>query len=146
MLLTHLIEIINTRSWILCPTYVVVCIVGLFEQLSVDFGGCEIEFWVSLSNGWLFWVVSSGAHLIESITSVRRLSQFLRRNTWSLCVRDDCEVLMLVLVVLIYSFVKICNFIPFNFFVVVSRIWIMLIRWSCYQSRTRCCGTKSRDL
>jgi hypothetical protein len=146
LLLTHLIEIVHSRSWILSPTFVIMGIVGLLEQLPVDFGGCEIEFRVSLSNCWLLWVVSSRAHLVESVSCVCGLSQLLRWDTWSLCVWDHCKVLMLVLVILINSFIEICNIIPFYFFVVMSRIWIMLIRRSCYQSRTRRCGTKSRNL
>ena len=53
---------------------------------------------------------------------------------------------MLVLIVLINSFIKICNIIPFYLFVVVSRIRIVLICRSCDQTRARCCWTKSRYL
>jgi len=37
LLLAHLIEIIHSRSWILCPTFVVMSVISLFKQLSVDF-------------------------------------------------------------------------------------------------------------
>jgi len=53
---------------------------------------------------------------------------------------------MLMLIILINSFIKICHVIPFYLFVVMSRIWIMLIRRTCYQARARCCRTKSRYL
>ena len=90
LLLTHLIEIINARSWILCPALVIVSEVGLFKQLSIDLRGCEIEFRISLPNCWLFWIISSWTHLIEANPSIGSLSQFLRGNTWSFGIWNDC--------------------------------------------------------
>jgi len=37
LLLTHLIEIVDSRSWILRPTLVIMGIVGLLKQLPIDF-------------------------------------------------------------------------------------------------------------
>ena len=74
LLLSHLIEIIHPWSWILCPAFVVMSVIRLLEQLPIDFTSGEIKFRISLPNCWLFWIVSSGSDLIESVTCICCLS------------------------------------------------------------------------
>ena len=73
LLLTCFFIVIYTRTWILCPTHVVVSHVRLLEKLSIYFAWSEIIFREPWMDGWYFWIISCWTDLIKTNSSIRSL-------------------------------------------------------------------------
>lgn len=110
--LTLFIEVIDTRSWVLRPSLIVMFHIMLFPELSCHLWLREIINWCLRMDSWHFWVVSSWTNKVKTSCSVSCRCQLLNWNTWSLSMWNDSQILMLILLVLEKGLVKILLRLP----------------------------------
>ena len=158
LLLTLLLEVVNTRSWVLGPAHVVVPHVMLREQFPVDLAVCEVVNRSLWFDGGLFGIVGSWAHLVAAIpvdwtdvvgerpTSVGGGCQLLRWDTRSVGIRNNCQVGVLLLLILEEGLVEIGPFVPLLLLVISAGVWILLIGGPLDKSRSWRSRAKSCDL
>lgn len=158
LLLPLLFKVVDARSWILGPGQVVVSHVVLREKFPLDLTVCEVVDWGLWLDGGLLRVVCSWAHLVAAVpvdradimgerpTSVGGRCQLLRRDTWSMGVRNNCQVGVLVLLIFQEGLVEIFQIVPLLLLVICAGVWILLVGGPLYKSRTWRCWAKSRNL
>lgn len=85
-LLTLLVKIIDTRTWVLAPAHVIMRHIMLFKKNSVYFTGCKVMNLMLSLNCFLFRVIRSWSNYILAKTCVCCLGKLFGWNTWSFCI------------------------------------------------------------
>ena len=88
-----------------------------------------------------------GAHVVrKGPSSVGGGCQLLRGDTGSVCIGNNCQVGVLLLLVLEQGLVEIAPFVPLLLLVVGTGVWILLIARPLNKSRSWRSRAKSRNL